>query len=157
MTWFASNVQFPPFKPTLHPTSGKWLFFQPSSPNTPVWSVGDQTKNVGPFALAIVQKPELTLGKHVLAYTEKTTTGGLLETWGKVAGKETEFVEVGLEQYERLFPGWGSEMGVMMEFWAELSGEEQWSGEEGILTAVDLGVEGLGGVEEAYRSIDLYA
>jgi hypothetical protein len=155
VTWFASNNLFPLFKPTLHATSGKHILFQPSTPETPILSIGDQTKNVGPWALAIVKKPEFTLpGKFVLANTESTTAGALLETWAKVTGKETEFVQVGLEQYDRLFPKWGREMGLMMGFWEKYPGLQAWSGED-LVVERDLGLERMSGVEEALRGMDL--
>ncbi|KAG9239772.1 putative NmrA-like family domain-containing protein 1 [Amylocarpus encephaloides] len=151
VTWFASNATFPPFKPTFHSTSGKYLMFQPTGPSTPILSIGDHTKNVGPFVLAIARKPELTLpGKFVLAASDKTTTGGALEAWGRVTGKETEYVEVGLEQYDRLFPDWGLEFGVMMEFWGVL-GDESWTGEE-VIRGEQLGVTRLGGLEDGLRA-----
>jgi hypothetical protein len=155
VTWFASNNLFPPFKPTSHATSGKYILFQPSLPETPILSIGDHTKNVGPWALAIVKKPEFTLpGKFVLANTESTTSGALLETWGKVTGKETEFVKVGLEQYDRLFPGWGKEMGVMMEYWEKFPGLQAWSGQD-VVVERDLGLERMSGIEEALRGLEL--
>jgi hypothetical protein len=156
VTWFGSNNLFPLFKPTFHATSGKYIYFQPSKPETPILSIGDQTKNVGPYALAIVQKPEYTLpGKFVIATSESTTNGALLETWSKVTGKETEYVQVSLEQYNRLFPGWGLEMGVMMEFWEEFPGMQAWSGEEDLVTARELNLERMGGIEETLRGLDL--
>lgn len=77
-----------------------------------------------------------------------------METWARVTGKETEFVEVGLGVYDRLFPGWGREMGVMMGFWGEFPGMQGWSGEE-VVTARELGLERQGGVEDALRRLEL--
>lgn len=102
--------------------------------------LGDQNVNVGPFALAIATKPELTLpGKFVLATVETTTTGGLLDDWSAVTGKETEYVQISLEEFNRLWPMWGLEMGAMLKFWEEAK-EKSWSGEE-VITKEDLGLE----------------
>lgn len=102
-------------------------------------SIGDQISNVGHFALSIIEQPELTLpAKFVLAETDSTTIGEMLKTWGKVTGKETEYVEVSLEQYDRILPGWGNEMGIMMQYWAEVK-DRSWSGEE-LLTRQSLGI-----------------
>jgi len=152
--WFASNTAFPFFKPSLLKTSGKYVLLQPTPPTTKVLSVGDQTKNVGPFVVAIANKPELTLpGKFVLAETEWTTNGAILETWGKITGKETEYVEIGLEEYDRLWPQWGQEMGSMMKLWEEY-GDQSWTGEE-FLTREGLGItEPLVGLEKTFETLD---
>lgn len=153
ITYFASNLFFPIFTPNLLKSSGKYVLLQPAPASTPILSIGDQTKNVGPFVLAIAKKPELTLhGKFVLATVDETTAGENLATWGRITGKETEYVEVSLADFNRLWPKWGQEMGVMMEFWGEYR-DKSWSGEE-LLTKEDLGVEGLASTEEALQSYD---
>lgn len=135
-------------------SSGKYVLLQPTPPSTQILEVGDQTANVGPFALAIAKKPELTLhGKFVIASTGATTTGGILKTWGEVTGNETEYVEISLEQFDRLYPLWGQEMGIMLKFWEEVA-EKSWSGEE-FLTGNDLGVAGpFVGLKEALGTFD---
>jgi len=92
----------------------------------------------------------------VLAYVEETTVAGLLETWGKATGKQAVYVEVkSLQEFDGVWPGWGQEVGVMMEFWG-VAGDKSWSGEE-IVTPQELGVEvpekGFVGVEEAYKTV----
>jgi NmrA-like family len=135
-------------------SSGKYVWFQTAPASTPVFSIGDQTKNVGPIILGIAKKPELTLGgKYVLATESKTTFGDILKTWGRQQGKETEYIEISLEAYNRLWPMWGQEMGVMNEFWGEF-GDKSWSGQE-LLTKEDLGItEKLVTSEEALASYD---
>jgi len=135
-------------------TSGKYILLQPTPPSTPVLSVGDQTTNVGPFAVAIANKPELTLpGKFVLAETDATTTGSILKSWGQITGKETEYVEISLEQYDRLWPGWGREMGTMLKFWEEY-GDRSWTGEE-FITKEGLGITApLVGLETTLQKLD---
>jgi hypothetical protein len=130
---------------------------QPTSPTTLIFSVGDQTANVGPFTLAIAKQPNLTLpGKYVLATTDLMTAGDLLNTWTEVTGKPAEYVEISLEDFDRLWPLWGREMGIMLKFWEE-AGEKSWSVEgEKLLTREDLGIEGtkLVGIKEALASFD---
>ncbi|RDL35435.1 putative NmrA-like family-containing protein 1 [Venustampulla echinocandica] len=154
LTWFASNVQFPVFRPALHKPSGKHVLLQPVPQNTPILSIGDQVSNVGHFALSIVKQPDLTLpAKFVLASTDSTTTGDLLKTWGKVTGKETEYLEISLEQYERFFPRWGTELGMMMQYWAEV-GDKSWSG-EAVLTRQTLGIDAaFVGTEKALGAVN---
>ena len=156
-TYYASNLLFPMFKPnflvSLDPThcqysylmifqktAGKYVWLQPSSPSTPILGLGNQNINVGPFALAIVKKPELTLpGKFVLGSVESLTTGDLLKSWSEVTGNDAEYVQVTLKEFDRLWPVWGLEMGEMLKYWEEF-GDKSWSGEE-LVTKEDLGIE----------------
>jgi hypothetical protein len=154
--FYASNLLFPVFKPSFLKTAGKHIWLQPCSPSTPITCIGDQTRNIGPFVLSIVSQPKLTLpGKFVFAYTETMTEKEMLEKWTKVTGKEAIHVQVSLEDYDTLFPGWGKEMGMMMCLWDE-AGEKSWSGEDGLLTGKDLGVDmgKLVGVEKTWEGID---
>jgi hypothetical protein len=96
----------------------------------------------------------LTLnGKFVLATADEFTAEEFLSTWGRLTGKQTEYVQISLAEYDRLWPVWGQEMGVMMEFWGKF-GDRSWSGEK-LLTKEDLGVvEKLVSTEEALASFD---
>jgi hypothetical protein len=105
---------------------------------------------------AILAKPEVSLpGKFVLAKTQTLTAGEVLQTWSAATGKQAEFVKVSLEDFDRVWPMWGMEMGIMLKFWDEAK-EQSWSGEEGILEAKDLGVrtEELVGLKEAFQGLD---
>ncbi|KAG4434744.1 hypothetical protein IFR05_009770 [Cadophora sp. M221] len=139
-TYYASNLLAPLFKPNFLKTSGKYVWLQPSSPETPILSLGDPNINVGPFALAITKKPELTLpGKFVLGSVESLTTGDILKSWSEATGKEAEYVQITLEDFNRLWPMWGREMGEMLVYWEEF-GDKGWSGEE-LVTKEDLGLD----------------
>ncbi|KAN0115552.1 NmrA-like family protein-like protein [Hyaloscypha variabilis] len=154
VTFFASNLFFPMFTPNLIKSSGKYVWLQPAPADTPILSVGDQKKNVGPIILAVANKPELTLnGKFVLATVDESTAAEFLSTWGRVTGKQTEYSQISLEEYNRLWPMWGQEMGIMMEFWGEYK-DKSWSGED-FIRKEDLGVVGkLVTTEEAVASFD---
>ena len=81
------------------------------------------------------------------------THGEILEAWGRATGKETEYVEISLEAFDRLWPMWGLEMGSMLKMWEEL-GERSWSGEDAV-TREDLGiVDGLETLEEWMKEAD---
>lgn len=120
----------------------------------PILSIGDVTKNVGKFTNAILAQPSLTHGKYVLAYVEKTTIGGMLQTWSEVTGKPSVYVKVAtLKEFDNVWPNWGNEMGVMMQFWEEY-GQNSWSGED-YLTSKELGIkEKFFGIKETYESTD---
>jgi len=154
VTFYMSNFFYPMFTPNLVKSSGKYVWFQPAPASTPIVSIGDHTKNVGPFVLRIAKKPELTLpGKFVLATVDTLSAGDVLKTWGRQQGKETEYIEVSVADYNRLWPNWGQEIGVMMDFWGEY-GDKSWTGEE-LITKEDLGLtEKLVTTEEALASYD---
>jgi hypothetical protein len=139
-------------------SSGKYVHLNTVPETVPILTIGDAYKNVGPFTNAILAKPELTLnGQFVLAYIEKTTIGALLERWSKASGKPAAYVQTtSLEAFDAVFPMWGHEMGIMMQFWEKMP-EKSWSGES-IITREELGLtndEEFVGVDEAFKTLDL--
>ncbi|KFY97937.1 hypothetical protein V500_01855 [Pseudogymnoascus sp. VKM F-4518 (FW-2643)] len=119
-TFYASNLMFP-FTPNLLKSSGKYVWLQPTPASTPVTMLGDADANIGPFVSSILKRPNLTLpGKFVVAAVEEMTHGEILATWGRATGKETEYIEVILDDFDRLWPMWGKEMGLMMQMWGDL-------------------------------------
>lgn len=171
-TFYASNLTFPPFAPNLlvsisllrsdhrqltvgfKKSSGKYVWLQPVPASTPVQLLGDAEANIGRFVGAILRRPDLTLpGKFVLAAVEEMSHGEVLKTWGRATGKETQYIEVGLDEFDALWPGWGEEFGLMMQMWAEL-GENSWGGEK-VLTREDLGItQPLVSTEAWFKSAD---
>lgn len=55
--------------------------------------------------------------------------GKLLEHWSEVTGKETEYLQITLEEYNRLWPKWGLEIGCDLKCWDEF-GAESWASEK---------------------------
>lgn len=128
---------------TPQKTSGSYIQLSPAAPSTPIKSIGSPSANIGTFALAIFNQPAKTLnGKFVAAYVEETTAGQMLKNWSEVTGKKATYAQVSLEDFNAVWPMWGMEMGVMMKMWDEVK-EKSWSGEEGILTKEDLGLNGV--------------
>jgi hypothetical protein len=127
---------------------------QPVSPTVPIFSIGDITKNLGKFTSAILAQPQLTHGKYVLAYVEIIPIAKILETWSEATKKPAVYVQVSsLKSFDNVWPKWGHELGIMMQFWEEY-GENSWSGEE-VLTSEDLGVKGpLVGIKETFENTD---
>lgn len=122
----------------------------------PVKSIGDPHVNIGTFALAVVKQPELSLpGRFILVASEETTTGKLLQDWSDVTGRASKYVQVSLDQFSEIWPGWGLEMGVMMKMWDELR-DKSWSGEDALITAQDLGLQNttFASVKDGYARMD---
>jgi len=154
ITFYASNFLYPMFTPNLLKSSGKYIQLSPAVASTPMHTIGDTRANVGAFVTAILRRPEVSLGKFVLAKTATVSAGEVLATWSRATGHTAEYAQVSLEQFDRFWPAWGLEMGVMMAFWDEAK-EQSWSGEE-IVGAEELGVDvrELVGLEEAFKGID---
>ena len=114
-------------------------------------------KNVGVFTNAILAQPKVSLpAKIVLAYAEETTTGGFLETWTAGTGKPSQYVEVSSDAWDKLWPLWGAEMGVMMEFWNDAQDKSWSSTEQDVITKTELGIKDneLVFAKEAFASMD---
>jgi hypothetical protein len=89
----------------------------------------------------------------VVAYVEETTIGEILQTWSKATGKPAVYVQTSLKEFDRVWPKWGHEMGIMMQFWEDAK-DKSWSGED-VLTKEDLGIkEKFVGIHEAFQSTD---
>jgi len=153
-TYYASNLMFPLFTPNFVKTSGKYVWLQPTPASTGVAILGDPTTNVGPFVSGILRRPDLTLpGKFVLAKAEDMTQGEILDAWSRATGKPSEYVEISVEAYDRLWPAWGKEMGIMLKMWEDLK-ENSWGGEE-VVTKEDLEItQPLTGMEAWVKSAD---
>lgn len=155
ITFYGSNYQFPMFTPNFVKSSGKYVQLSATGPDVPIKSIGDVTKNIGYFTSAILAQPELTLGRFVLADVEETTIGEMLKTWTKATGKPSVFTQVkNLAAYDAVWPNWGNEMGIMMQFWEE-AGDKSWSGED-FLTKKELGLENVkfATIEETFKTMD---
>lgn len=140
VTYYASNYYFPMFTPYLIPTSGQYVQIQCVPPTVGVESIGDAGHNVGVFVKAILANPKATLGRSVLARTETTTTGEMLETWATAQGKKAQYLHVDEETYNNIWPQWANEMGIMMKFW-DTVGNRSWSGEPDIVSGEKIGVQ----------------
>ena len=172
LTYFAQNYSSPMFSPnfvvsdapctkyyqyktnTKQKTAHQYVQLQPVSRDVPILSIGDITKNLGKFTSAILAQPQLTRGKFVLAYVETIPIAKILEIWSEVTKKQAVYVQVAsLEEFDNMWPKWGYELGIMMQFWEEY-GRESWSGEQ-LLTSEDLKIKGaFVGIREAFENAD---
>ncbi|CAM6086140.1 unnamed protein product [Calypogeia fissa] len=154
ITFYSTNFFFPPFTPYHLKSIGTYVYIQPVSRSTLFCAAGDVSVNVGVFVKGILSNPSKTLSKYVIMQVEEMTSEEYILLWGKVTGKNVKYVQIPFEEYDKLFPKWGAEMGVMLLFW-EWAGEKSWSGEPDILTGADLGVEGeLVSSEKAFATTD---
>jgi hypothetical protein len=132
-------------------TCGKHVQLFPVSEDTPITTVGDPKVNTGIYALAIFNQPQLTIGKIVLAQSETKTTREIVDLWSQTSGKPAVYIQVSLDHYDILWPKWGREVGIMLQFW-EAVREKSWTADEPVLTKDDLSISGLIGLEEVFSS-----
>jgi hypothetical protein len=69
-------------------------------------------------------------GTYVFGSVEDTTLQEYLATWGKATGisaaeGSTEVVQISLDKYKAIWPGYGDLMGEMIAFWGDLR-ERSW-------------------------------
>jgi len=157
VTWYHSNLTFPPFTPYWIGTANKHLQLANYAPDTPLSTIGDVSENVGAFVKAAVEQPEKTRnGAVVLAATETREAGEMLQAWAAARGTKAQFVRVSGEAFREAWPVWADEMGVMMEFWDEFR-DRSWSRPDGgkVLTKEDLGITQFQSLDEAYKTLEV--
>jgi hypothetical protein len=155
---YASTCNFPPLAPHLIRGAGDgkgdtYVQFTTHPPDTPITTIGDVRRNIGPFVAAILEQPAKTRdGKTVLAHVEVVTAQESLEMWARARGVRAVSVPVSTEKFHEIF-GSLDVLGAMWRFWAALR-ERSWGLPDGgkVLTKDDLGVAGLIGQEESFRS-----
>ena len=152
VTFYASNLDFPMYRPYFIPTGQTYIQLQSTPADTPIFSIGDVRKNLPLVFKAVIEQPEKTRGQYVVAYSEKTNSGEFLQTWASENGHKAVYVQVSRDTFNSVWPGWSEELGVMMEFWDEYR-DLSWSGEEGLLTPKDLGVTGFSSVKEGVKGL----
>ncbi|KAJ0413467.1 hypothetical protein BJY00DRAFT_296830 [Aspergillus carlsbadensis] len=129
LTFFSTNVFFPVFLPIHIKTANKYIQILPAAPDTPISSISNARHNVGVFARGVI-KNRPAGGSYVFGSVEDTTLQEYLATWGKATGisaaeGSTEVVQISLDKYKAIWPGYGDLMGEMIAFWGELR-ERSW-------------------------------
>jgi len=151
--YYGTNITLPMIVPNLLKTCGKYVQLFPVSDDTPITTVGDPKVNTGIYALAIFNQPQLTIGRIVLAQSETRTTREIINLWSQISGKPADYVQVPLDHYDNLWPKWGREIGLMLQFW-ETAREKSWTADEPVLTKEDLNISGLIGMKEIFSSLE---
>lgn len=77
-------------------------------------------------------------GKYVLAHTENITSGEMLQQRAKAQGKEAEYIDLEPAEFNKVWPGWGEEIGIIMQFFARVKTARLQN--EDLITREDLGI-----------------
>jgi len=154
---YHSNYKYPPLSPHLIATAGDgkedvYVQFASHPLDTPITTIGDVRRNLGPFITAIMAQPEKTRGgAYVLAHVEVVSAEESLQAWARAQGVRAISVPISTEKFSLLFGKWDF-LGSMWRSWAAL-GDRAWSlvGGEKVLTKDDLGVTGLTSLADSYK------
>ncbi|KAJ5504131.1 HSCARG dehydrogenase [Penicillium fimorum] len=153
MSYYSNNMVMPMMVPNLFRTSGKYLQVLPVADDTPITTTGDIRINAGIYALAVLDQLQLTLpGKIVLVEAETRTTRDIIKLWSDVSGKPAEYCQISLDHYDNLWPKWGREIGLTLQFW-DAAREKSWTADQPVLTKKDLGISGLVGMKEVFSAV----
>lgn len=137
--YYAANFYWQTHRPIFVPTAGKYIQLNGYPADTLLRPIGDAKRNIGVFIRAIIEQPHKTLpGKYVLAHTENITSGEMLQLWAEAQGKEAEYIQLEPSDFNKIWPGWAEEIGIMMQFfrWAKTARLQN----EGLITREDLGI-----------------
>lgn len=132
---------------------GKYVWKQPAKPNGIIPSADYVQVNCGLLVDAILRQPDLTQGKGVAGYVGNTFEE-TLQLWGKVVGKEAEYVQLPFDEYVKQFPRgpkFGLELALGMTYFSNYGVEGFTKPGIEMVTKERLGVQGWVGGEEAFR------
>jgi hypothetical protein len=149
-SFYGENIYFPMMSPIEVPGTGQYIQLHCTPLDSTFLALGHARTNIGLFVRAILEQPAKTLpAKMVVAGTEMTSLRKYLEIWSQVHGKPAHHAKVDRKAYDKLFPHWGEEIAIMMDFF-EVAGEDSWF-PPGALGKDDLGIEGLVDLAEALK------
>ncbi|KAJ9604694.1 hypothetical protein H2200_010808 [Cladophialophora chaetospira] len=153
VSFYVDNIKRPSFQPVFSPVLERHLVLLPISESTLFGITGDQNINIGIFVRGILSRGGICGGKHVFCNYETIPVAEYYARWAVVAGKQVHHVQISMEDFCKMMPNYGLEMGVMLQFWSAY-GERSFSGED-LISAEQLGIENeLVGLEEAWRQED---
>ena len=119
-------------------SSGKYIWAQPTPATALLPVTGNVAHNVGVFVHAILSHPGKTQGKYMNVKTEVLTFQQILNVWGEVSGKDAVYVEIGFEEFQKLWGPFGVEMAKQYRFGEVAKGDwEVLAREKGLLVQPD--------------------
>jgi hypothetical protein len=149
------NLVFTMLVPVEIAPAGKYNVTWPVKPETLFLITGDISTTVE-FVEAILKKSELLLpAKYVKCFSDIVTTGDLTTLLGKTSEKDIQYVQVRVEDWDKVWPVFGMEVALQMKFWEEVGLEKSWW-KPGVvaLNKEDLKIEGLVGLRPALTEAD---
>lgn len=131
--FYAENVTYPSYQPSLLPSAKKYVWVQPVASHTLVPMVGDHTVNTGIFVQRILEKRDVCLPmRYMLGVVDWVTHGDLLGKWAVVLSekdghsRDMVYVHSDVNTVGQLWPGIGKELGQMLKLSEDL-GTKAWT------------------------------
>ncbi|KAI0205049.1 hypothetical protein F4808DRAFT_456050 [Astrocystis sublimbata] len=138
-------------------SSDTYVHLASHASETPIYWIGDVTRNLRPFVKAIFDDPEKTKGNVVFAYSEVTSSEESLQIWARAKGVRAFHVPVSTELLHDMWGEMADFLGGMWRYWGEY-GEKAWS-KPGykVLTGKDLDVHGdeFVSLEESFKDYEI--
>ena len=132
------------------------MWKQVGRPHGVIPIAGHTQVNCGLLVEAILRQPDLTKGKAVPGFVANTFEE-IVQLWGKVVGREVEFIQLPFDEYVNQFPfgpNYGTEIGLNMAYFDKYGLEGFVKPGVEVVTKEQLGIKGWVGTEEAFRVID---
>lgn len=114
---------------------------------------GCVSKNTGIYVRAILERPEVSIpGKYAVVHTGAITFPEMLKAWEQGTGKHAVYLAATPEEYNAI---WGERFGqqVVLQYQYMANVPDAMIGEPGILSKVDLGITGLGSLEDTFSGL----
>ncbi|KAI1746272.1 hypothetical protein F4680DRAFT_400909 [Xylaria scruposa] len=152
---YHSNYSYGPVSIYPIPSANAYVHFASHPPETPIFWIGDVTRNLPPFIKPILEQPDKTRGNVVFAYSELRTSEESLQIWAKTKGVRAFHVPVSAELVESLWGKYADVLARMWRYWGEFK-ERSWSAPGYVvLTKDDLGVTGLITLAESFKDYEI--
>lgn len=123
MGWYSANMAFfPLIRPFELPSSGKWVWMQPSRADAVLPVSGDVSVNLGVYAVAALEHADKTHGKYIDVRTDLLSFTDILKVWSEVSGKEAVYVPIAPEAFNQIWGAAGVEMSMQYqsgELWGD--------------------------------------
>ncbi|KAI8624335.1 hypothetical protein F5Y19DRAFT_454730 [Xylariaceae sp. FL1651] len=152
---YHSNYSFNAISMYLIATADTYVQFASHPPDTPVYWIGDVTRNLVPFVKPIIEQSEKTKGNVVFAYADVHTAEESLQIWAKAKGVKAVSVPVSAELLRTLWGKYADVLGAMWRYWGDVK-EKSWSAPgQTVLMKEDLGVTELISLADSFKDYEL--
>ncbi|KAH8160591.1 hypothetical protein CIB48_g7657 [Xylaria polymorpha] len=152
---YHSNYSYGPVSIHPIPSANAYVHFASHPPDTPIWWIGDVTRNLPPFIKPILEQPDKTRANVVFAYSEVHTSEESLQIWAQTKGVSAFHVPVSAELVKTLWGKYADVLAGMWRYWGEF-GDKSWSAPgHAVLTKDDLGVTGFTSLAESFKDYEI--
>ncbi|KAI1168907.1 hypothetical protein F5B18DRAFT_761 [Nemania serpens] len=148
------NYSYGPVSIHKIPSADAYVHFASHPAHTPIYWIGNVTRNISRFIKPILEQPDKTKGNYVFAYSEVHSSEDSLQIWAKAKGVKAVHVPVSFELVQELW-GWHADMlAEMWRYWGAFREKSWYPPGETVLTKDELGVTGLVSLTESFKDLE---